>query len=137
MPTKPVPQDSAEAEQNRSMWRASGLGLELAGSIAGMAALGWVIDRGAGTAPRWLLICLAIGVIGGGYNFIRRALAMNREATAAYRKSRIGKGPLPPLRDEDDRDSRESGMFQRKGADEDDDDDAESGSFGKSGRESW
>ncbi len=125
---------ASEEEQNRSLWAASGLGLELAGSIGGMAALGWVIDRGAGTAPMWLLICLGIGAVGGGYNFIRKALAMNRKASAAYRQSRIGKGPLPPLKDEK---PRGGGMFDRKGADEDDDDDSESGSSGGSKRDEW
>lgn len=134
MPGTQRPSKASEEEQNRSLWAASGLGLELAGSIGGMAALGWAIDRGAGTAPMWLFICLGVGVIGGGYNFIRKALALNRKASEAYRQSRVGKGPLPPLKDPV---SRDGGMFDRKGADDDDGDDSESGSFEKPKSTGW
>lgn len=69
------------------MWKLSGLGMEFAAGIIGMAGLGWAIDKwalksGGHTA---LLICAGIGIVGGGYNFIRRALALNKEAAAAYK----------------------------------------------------
>lgn len=69
------------------MWKLSGLGMEFAAGIIGMAGLGWAIDRwvlksGGHTA---LLICAGIGIVGGGYNFIRRALALNKEAARAYK----------------------------------------------------
>lgn len=68
-------------------WKLSGLGMEFAAGIIGMAGLGWAIDtwavkNGGHTA---LLICAGVGIIGGGYNFIRRALALNKEAARAYK----------------------------------------------------
>ena len=79
-------------------------------------------------------ICRGVGVIGGGYNFIRKALALNRKASEAYRQSRVGKGPLPAITDPP---PSEGGMFERKGADEDDDDDAESGPLDPPKRSGW
>ena len=69
------------------LWALSGLGAELFGGIAGMGLLGWAIDRfvvGSGTT--WLLVCLIVGIIGGGANFIRQALALNRKAAAEYKR---------------------------------------------------
>lgn len=77
-----------DQEASRALWRMAGLGTELAGAIAGMALLGWLLDGWWGTAPRGVLVCLLIGIVGGGYNFIRRATALNRNAAAAYRGSR-------------------------------------------------
>jgi F0F1-type ATP synthase assembly protein I len=69
------------------MWKLSGLGMEFAAGIIGMAGLGWAIDtwllKSGGHAG--LLVCAGVGIIGGGYNFIRRALALNKEAAAAYK----------------------------------------------------
>jgi len=61
-------------------WRISGLGMEFFGSIAGMGFVGWLIDGWAGTGPRWLMIGLIVGMIGGGANLYRRAVALNRRA---------------------------------------------------------
>ena len=51
----------------------AGMGFELAGAVAGFTFLGLWIDRRYGTEPRALLICAAIGVVGGLYNFVRAA----------------------------------------------------------------
>ncbi len=62
----------------------AGMGFELAGAVAGFTFLGLWIDRRYGTEPRALLICAAIGVVGGLYNFVRAARlaaeAVHREA---------------------------------------------------------
>ncbi len=70
------------------------MGVELSGSIIGMVLLGWGLDRWLGTSPRWTLIGAGIGVLGGGYNFIRAALRMNKEATSAYKRDHPH-GPKP------------------------------------------
>jgi len=64
-----------ERKDSRAWLRLSGLGFELAASIAGGALLGWWIDRGLGSSPKALIALTAIGVIGGFYNLIRTALA--------------------------------------------------------------
>ena len=45
----------------------------MAGAVTGFSFLGLWIDRRYGTEPRALLICAAIGVVGGLYNFVRAA----------------------------------------------------------------
>ncbi|MFM9957493.1 MAG: AtpZ/AtpI family protein [Phycisphaerales bacterium] len=68
-----------------SRGRAYGVAMELAGSIIGMALIGWFIDRWQGTSPLWTLILTGVGGVGGFYNFLRKALALNREEAAAYK----------------------------------------------------
>jgi F0F1-type ATP synthase assembly protein I len=70
------------------LWALSGLGAELFGGIAGMGLVGWVADRFlVGSGHTWLLIGLVIGIIGGGANFIRQALSLNRRAAEEYRRA--------------------------------------------------
>jgi len=66
-------------------WKLAGMGTELLGAIIGPGLLGYLIDRWAGTLPRWTLILAGVGIIGGGYNFVRQAMALNRQAAAAWR----------------------------------------------------
>jgi F0F1-type ATP synthase assembly protein I len=75
-----------------SLWRISGMGVELVGAILGMALLGWLLDRWLGSSPKASITCLIVGVIGGGYNFVRQAQAMNRAASAKYRRMHLS-GP--------------------------------------------
>lgn len=51
----------------------AGMGFELAGAVTGFAFLGLWIDRHFDSEPWGLLICAAIGVVGGLYNFVRAA----------------------------------------------------------------
>lgn len=68
------------------------MGTELAFGIVGMALIGILLDWWLGTSP-WILIgCLVVGIVGSGYNFIRRATAMSRKAHRAYAAST----PAPP-----------------------------------------
>lgn len=88
-------QPGGKEESANPMWKLSGLGMEFAAGIIGMAGLGWAIDRwaiksGGNTA---LLVCAGIGIIGGGYNFIRRALILNKEAARAYKAAHPRKDP--------------------------------------------
>jgi len=60
--------------------RYSGVGLELAGAIAGLALVGYWVDRHFGTKPWGILIGVAIGLVGGLYNLVKESLAAVREA---------------------------------------------------------
>jgi F0F1-type ATP synthase assembly protein I len=66
----------------------AGMGLELAGAVVGLTLLGYWADLHWGTAPRYVITGAAIGIIGGGYNFIRQALALSQEAERQRREQR-------------------------------------------------
>lgn len=51
----------------------AGMGFELAAAVVGFTFLGLWLDRHYGTEPWALLICAAIGIVGGLYNFVRAA----------------------------------------------------------------
>ncbi len=91
-------------QQNKdttALWKVSGLGMELTASIGGMMLLGWLIDSWAGTGNRWMLILGLVGLIGGGYNFIRGALRYQKQAAkeaaqeSKLRGDRAGRGDEP------------------------------------------
>jgi F0F1-type ATP synthase assembly protein I len=60
--------------------RHSGVGLELAGAVAGFTLAGYWIDRHYGTNPWGLVVGVVLGIVGGLYNFVREALQATREA---------------------------------------------------------
>lgn len=60
--------------------RMAGMGLELAAAVAGFTFLGVWIDRRYDSEPWGVLICAAIGVVGGLFNFVRAAMAASRGA---------------------------------------------------------
>ena len=60
--------------------RHSGVGLELAGATAGLAFIGYWIDRKFGTEPWGILGGVVIGLVGGLYNLVRESLQAVREA---------------------------------------------------------
>lgn len=69
-----------QSQQDKSAAsRAAGLGWELAGAVGGFALLGYWIDRHFASSPWGLLICIALGLIGGTYNLIRASLAASRQ----------------------------------------------------------
>ena len=73
------PKVSRGKNPTSKMWL-TGLGFELVGAIAGGALLGWWIDKQPDSAPKALIICSMIGIVGGLYNLIRTALAAGRQA---------------------------------------------------------
>jgi F0F1-type ATP synthase assembly protein I len=73
------------------LWQGSTLGLEFAGSIVLAGAVGWLLDRGLGTSPGFLIGLGAVGLIGGGFNMIRGAKRLARQAAASDRAARGGR----------------------------------------------
>ena len=74
--------------------RHSGVGLELAGATAGLAFVGYWIDRRFGTQPWGILGGVVIGLVGGLYNLVRESLQAVREAkTEDQLASEEGSGP--------------------------------------------
>ncbi len=59
--------------------RYSGVGLELAGAMAGLTLIGYWIDGRFGTQPWGMLGGVVIGLVGGLYNLVRESLAAARE----------------------------------------------------------
>ena len=70
-------------ERRYPSWvRYSGVGLELAGAIAGLALIGYWVDGRFGTGPWGIVVGVFIGLVGGLYNLVRESLAAVREAQA-------------------------------------------------------
>lgn len=79
----------------RILMRASSLGAELVGSILGAVLVGYLLDLWLGTGPVLLLVLGTVGIVGGGYNFVRdarRVSAAASRADAARRASRPASG---------------------------------------------
>jgi len=64
-PLKPIPS---------SVWRLATTGMELTASVVGGTLLGYWVDRRFGTEHWGLLIGAGIGIVGGLYNLVRRAV---------------------------------------------------------------
>ncbi len=65
------------------------MGLELGAAVAGFTFLGIWIDRRYDTEPWGVLVCAAIGVVGGLYNFVRAArIAAGSSAASATSRNR-------------------------------------------------
>jgi ATP synthase protein I len=62
--------------------RHTGLGLELAGAVAGFALLGYWVDRHYATKPWGLVGGVVLGFVGGLYNLVKQSLRAVREAKA-------------------------------------------------------
>ena len=102
-----------EADRSR-LWNIAGMGGELTGAIVGMLLMGWLADHLMKTAPTLTIAGGLIGLVGGGYNFLRRAMALNREEVAKLRRAHPQ--GLAPLHDADagDEADRDRGADQRE-----------------------
>ena len=60
--------------------RHSGVGVELAGAVAGFALVGYWVDRHYGSQPWGIVAGLILGIVGGLYNFVKAALRATRDA---------------------------------------------------------
>ncbi len=74
-------------KEMRRLWGIGGMGLELAGAIVLLGLIGWWIDGRYDTGPWFALTGALIGMLGGGYNFIRRARAMSKAGSSAKKWS--------------------------------------------------
>lgn len=75
-----------------SLYRLASAGFELAASVLGFAAVGYAFDRYYESAPRGLLICTGLGLIGGMYNLIRTALKASKQADQSAEESDNNQG---------------------------------------------
>ncbi|HEB60706.1 MAG TPA: AtpZ/AtpI family protein [Phycisphaeraceae bacterium] len=72
------------------LYRISGMGSELVGSILGMALLGYFADRWFSTKPYLLMTGALLGLIGGFYNFLKQALRENRDMQKQWKRNHPG-----------------------------------------------
>lgn len=54
--------------------RLANIGVELAAAVIGLSLLGYWIDCQLKTGPWGLLICAILGIVGGLYNLVRKAV---------------------------------------------------------------
>ena len=80
------PDTKESSRQSSQLVRLSGMGTELAAAIIGMTLLGYLIDRWAGTLPWGVMGGAAVGILGGGYNFIRQARQVSRQAAEDFKR---------------------------------------------------
>ena len=78
MPTEPPTPDDRGAE-TPSVRRYAGMGTELAGAVCGLTLAGYWFDRHFQTGNKGVVTGAIIGIVGGGYNFIREAMALSKE----------------------------------------------------------
>ena len=62
---------SSRRSDRLSSARALGIGLEFGTAIAGLALLGYALDRYFGTSPWLAMIGSMLGIVGGVYNVLR------------------------------------------------------------------
>ena len=53
------------ARSQPSVWELLTLGTSLAACVVGGGAIGWLVDRAAGTLPVFLLVGLGLGIVAG------------------------------------------------------------------------
>lgn len=98
LPDKP----SDNSKQTSQLVRISGMGTELAAAIIGMTLIGYLIDRFGGTSPWGVLGGAAVGILGGGYNFIKQARKISRDAAEDFkRRHPHGFQPETPAHEEE------------------------------------
>jgi F0F1-type ATP synthase assembly protein I len=70
--------------------RHSGVGLELAGAVAGFTLVGYWIDLQFATGPWGLVVGVVLGLVGGLYNLVRQSMQAAREARLEDEAARSG-----------------------------------------------
>ncbi len=77
--------------------RLSGVGLELAGAVAGFTLIGYWIDSRYATGPWGVVIGVTLGLVGGLYNLVKQSLVAQREARAEDRTAAVDRSPSDGL----------------------------------------
>ncbi len=103
MPAGPNHNSTKKKKDEINPWSVSGLGMELVGAVVGMGLLGWFVDYSANTEPWGVTIGAVLGLIGGGYNFGKKAMALQKRSIASMDASRFR-----TVIDEDEADAGES-----------------------------
>jgi hypothetical protein len=85
--------------------RFGGMGTEFAFGLVGLLLVGMWVDHTWHTSPRGAITGVAIGIIGGGYNFIRQARNLMRAQEAEQKKRLRQTGEPPPVADDMDDES--------------------------------
>ncbi len=70
--------DPNAQRERRALLRYASMGVELAGAVIGLTLLGLWIDYRFATGIKATIIGAAVGIVGGMYNFIRRALDLTK-----------------------------------------------------------
>ncbi|MFI4854897.1 MAG: AtpZ/AtpI family protein [Phycisphaerales bacterium JB065] len=81
-------------KSNRVAWTSAAIGFEFAAAIGGLAVIGYLIDRKAGTEPTWTIILTTLGFIGGSYNLFKEVRKL--QARIAKRTVRKDSGEANP-----------------------------------------
>ena len=68
---QPDPNPESQAEANRKSGLAYGAVTALIGAILLILAVGWMVDRVAGTSPWGIVVGIILGAVIGFYQFIR------------------------------------------------------------------
>lgn len=87
------PKSSRSESSLTPLVRVSTIGTEFAAAVAGMALLGWLLDRWWGTAPWALLVCAIVGLLVAMVRFIHDARALS---SGQAKKRDRPRGPAPP-----------------------------------------
>ena len=82
---QPANSDEAKSTMLHDIGPVWSIGVNFSAGVAGMGLLGWLLDRWLGTAPWILLGGVLLGLIGGFYQFIREAGAINRRAAERFK----------------------------------------------------
>jgi|GEM_PF-1083748 len=86
-PTPSSRADAAERDRARErsrLARAWAIALDPVYGLVGFGLIGYLIDRFAGTSPRWITILAITGLIAGFYRFMREAKKLNAENSARW-----------------------------------------------------
>jgi F0F1-type ATP synthase assembly protein I len=95
-PTRPPDAKPPAESPLAPLMRVSTIGTEFAAAVAGMALLGWLLDRWWGTAPWALLTCALIGLLVAMFRFIRDARALSSGAAPKRKRGDKASGPGQP-----------------------------------------
>jgi len=73
---------------SQGTWRLATVGMELAAAVGGGCLLGYWVDREFGTDPWGLVIGAVLGIVGGLYNLVRKAVRESLRISEAARGGR-------------------------------------------------